>query len=134
MQTGRAILSNSGFYKLGGLPLEIGFVSIIIPQSYAQTGVSLLEDHTSEIICPQNREHPLCILPYLPVLLPVSAVYRVKVQKYVICICKSANHSFGLNYSLWLLQNNMEFLIKHDVYILGVACLCIILYRQVSYM
>lgn len=25
------------------------------------------------------------MLPYLPVLLPVSALYGVKVQKYVIC-------------------------------------------------
>lgn len=45
-------------------------------------------------------------------------------------VCKCTNHSFGLNYSLWLLQNN-KFLIKHDVCILGVACLCIILYSSV---
>lgn len=103
----------------------MNFVAIIIPQSYGQRGFSLLEDHTSEIICPQNRENPLGILPNMPVLLPVSALYGVKVPKYVICmvVCKCANHSFGLNYSLWLLQNNMKFLIKHDVCFLGVACL-----------
>lgn len=83
------------------------FVSIIIPQSYVQRVVSLLEDHTSEIICPQDRENPLWVLPNLPVLLPVSALYGVKVQKYVIgmVVCKCTNHSFGLR----LLQNNMKF-------------------------
>ncbi len=43
-------------------------------------------------------------------------------------VCKCANHSFGLNYSLRLLKNNMKFLIKRDVCILGVACLCSILH------
>lgn len=97
-------------------------------------GVSFLGDHTSEIICPQNRENPLCVLPYLPTLRPVSAVYEVKVQKYFIStvVCKCANHSFGLNYSLWLLQNSMMVLIKHNVCILSVACPCVVLYMKVS--
>lgn len=94
VQTGRAMLSRSGFYthKVHSLLNRSCFyhnTTVVWTE-----GVSLLEDHTSEIIYPQNRENPLWILPYLPTLLHVSALYGVKVQKYVICmaVCKCTTH------------------------------------------
>lgn len=40
------------------------FVPVIIPQSYGRRRVSLLEDHTSEILSPGDAENPLYVCPF----------------------------------------------------------------------
>lgn len=74
---------------------------MIIPQFLGHRGFTLLEDRMYNNLSPKLRQASVNTL-LLPVLLPVSALYGVKVQKYGMAMVSRlcTNASFSSNYSL----------------------------------
>lgn len=94
--------SHREFCRRLGLPLEMDFVSVITRQSSGRRRVSLLEDHTFEIISPGDGQNLLRMCTFYCLCLHFMG-WKSKNISSARGVCKCADHSLGLNYSVRLL-------------------------------